>query len=83
MTTTNPTEPVYVEGPRTIIATNNAGDVAVFAAGLRYADRSLVPEICVNQLHADCPITAAEARQIARAMMAAADIVDRMTEGEA
>ncbi len=52
-------------------------DVAIFTAGFQHGDGTITREICVNQLHAGIPITPAQARQIARALMAAADAIER------
>jgi hypothetical protein len=43
------------------------GDVAVWLDALQRADGTVEPEICVNQLHGDDPITSSQAKQIARA----------------
>jgi hypothetical protein len=51
--------------------------VAVWAGGLQHADGTLEPEICVNELHSDHPITAAQGRQIVRALINAADAIER------
>jgi hypothetical protein len=55
-----------------------AGAIEVFVAGLRRTDGSIDPEIVVHQLHADEPLkSAATARQPARALIDAADEIDR------
>jgi hypothetical protein len=58
-----------------------AEPIQVYIAGAQTPDGSLEPiEIVVHQLHADEPIMgAATARQLARALMAAADDFDRIT----
>lgn len=58
------------------------GDVAVFVAGFQHADGSCARQIVVGQLHTDEPITASQARQVARALMSAADAVERWNEAE-
>ena len=53
---------------------------SAFVAGTQYADGSIAPEVVVHELHADEPIkSSATARQLARALMAAADDFDRLT----
>ncbi len=59
---------------------NQDDDIEVYVAGLQRPDGVVEREIVVHQLHADYPITAGQARQLARALMAAADELDRMTE---
>ena len=66
----------YFETPRSVVPIRGE-EVAVFTAGSQHADGRITREICVNQLHPDNPITVAQARQIARALMAAADAVER------
>jgi hypothetical protein len=54
--------------------------ICVYVAGMQYAAGSIAPEIVVHELHADEPIkSSATARQLARALMAAADDFDRLT----
>ncbi|MCB0935748.1 MAG: hypothetical protein KDB55_07025 [Mycobacterium sp.] len=71
----------YFETPRIVIPIKDE-DVVVFTAGFQHDNGSTTREICVNQLHPDNPITVAQARQIARALMAAADAVERWGLGE-
>ena len=66
----------YFETPHILIPVSGGG-VAVFTAGFQQHDGSTRREVCVNQLHPDTPLTVSQARQIARALMAAADAVER------
>jgi len=54
----------------------------VFISGIQRVDDTGERGICCNQLHADDPITSAQARQLARLLISAADALDRGTEGE-
>lgn len=67
---------------RRIIVPITACDVAVWTAGFQHADGRITREVCVSQLHQEAPITPQQARQIARALMASADAVDRWQIGE-
>ena len=52
----------------------------MYVAVLQRVDRSIEPEIVVHQLHADEPIkSAAAARQLALALIEAADELDSLT----
>lgn len=67
----------FVQGPRAIIDTDRSGDVVVWWGGLQRPDGTVTYEVCVSQLHPDKPLTVAEARQVARAVMNAADAAER------
>ena len=54
----------------------------MFVSGIQRVDGTGECGICCNQLHADDPITSAQARQLARLLIRAADALDRGTEGE-
>jgi hypothetical protein len=75
----------YFEGLHRIVERRGpdrgAKPIHVYIAGAQTPDGRLEPiEIVVHQLHADEPImSAATARQLARALMAAADDFDRIT----
>jgi hypothetical protein len=76
----------YFEGPqREVEWPPSAGDrpgkaIQVFVAGIQYADGRIDPDLVVHQLHSDYPLKdAGAARQLARAIMAAADEFDRLT----
>jgi hypothetical protein len=51
----------------------------VYIAGTQKLDGTVKRGIVVHQLHADDPMTPQQARQLARALIAAADDVDRWT----
>jgi hypothetical protein len=54
--------------------------IQVFVAGIQHADGRIDPELVVHQLHSDYPIKdSGAARQLARAIIAAADDFDRLT----
>ena len=65
----------YFHGPRAIIPTPTV-DVAVWWGGIQRPDGSIEREVCVSELHPDKSLPVGEARQIARAMMSAADSVE-------
>jgi hypothetical protein len=73
----------YFEGPDRVVehrVGRAAEPVHVYIAGLQYVDGPLSREIVVHHLRADDAIrNSAIARQLARAIMAAADDFDRMT----
>ena len=70
----------YWEAPRRVIDRVGRDDVDVYVAVLQRVDRSIEPEIVVHQLHADEPIkSAAAARQLALALIEAADELDSLT----
>lgn len=71
----------YFEGKRHHV---ERGDrpVVVYIDGIQRCDGTVDCGVVVHELRFDDPITAAQARQIARALIAAADVVDRMTEEE-
>lgn len=52
-------------------------DIEVYVHGTQTADGEVTRHISVDQLHADNPITAVQARGLARALIAAADEVER------
>ena len=54
----------------------------VYVDGIQRGDGTVEGDVVVHELRCDDPITPAQARQIARALVAAADIVDRMAEAE-
>jgi hypothetical protein len=45
---------------------------------VQYADGRVRTEITIHQLHGDYPFAAAQAREVARALIAAADEVDEL-----
>jgi hypothetical protein len=49
----------------------------VYIAGTQELDGTVEREIVVHQLHADDPIMPQQARQLASALVAAADEIDR------
>jgi hypothetical protein len=54
--------------------------IQVFVAGIQYADGRIDPKFVVHQLHSNYLLKdAGAARQLARAIMAAADEFDRLT----
>ena len=57
-------------------------NVYVCIAGVQRPDGRVERHIIVDELGARDPLTAAEARQLARALIAAADDVDRLAGGE-
>ena len=69
----------HVGAPANTQKTGEAGS-KISRCGVRHAvfDGSLRPEINVHPPHADDPIAAEQARQLARALIAAADEVDRL-----
>lgn len=71
----------YFEGSSWIIERDN-DDIEVKIRGLQHADRHVDREIAVGPLHPDIPISAAQARQLARALIAAADELERMDEAD-
>ena len=73
----------YFECRRRIIARRDPddelADIEVYVAGMQRTDGSADPEICVHQLHGNMPIqSVATARELARALMQAADEYDRL-----
>jgi hypothetical protein len=67
---------------RTVPADDDARDqpwnraITVRGQGVQYANGRIRPEIQVDQLHADYPISVRQARQLAAALVAAADEVE-------
>ncbi|MBZ4622562.1 hypothetical protein [Mycobacterium avium] len=53
-------------------------DIDVYVHGTQATDGTVTRHISVHQLHADNPVTAAQARQLARTLVAAADEADMM-----
>ncbi|RAU99468.1 hypothetical protein DQP56_10640 [Mycolicibacter senuensis] len=51
-------------------------DVCVYTGGLQHDDGTYSWEVVAGNLHADHPLTAAQARQIGEALIAAADELD-------
>ncbi|BBY36310.1 hypothetical protein MMAN_04440 [Mycobacterium mantenii] len=58
-------------------------DIEVYVHGTQATDGTVTRHISVHQLHADNPVTAAQARQLARTLMAAADEADMMADHDA
>jgi hypothetical protein len=54
-------------------------DVSVNVGGIQYADAGLRFEITVHQLHGDVPIGPAQACQLARALIAAAEEINDLS----
>jgi hypothetical protein len=50
--------------------------IAVMVGGIQHPSGRVQPEVTISQLHQDDPITAAQARQLARVLIAAADEVE-------
>jgi hypothetical protein len=48
--------------------------------GIQHADGRVERQIAVSPLHEDHPLTIEQARQFARALIAAADEIDQMSE---
>ena len=71
----------YFQGPRAIVPTRH-GDVTVWWGGLQRPDGSLEFEICVSELHSDKSLSVAAARQVVRAMMQAADEIERWSASD-
>jgi hypothetical protein len=73
----------YFEGAHRVVDRRDdlpsSQDVLVYIAGTQALDGTVEREIVVHQLHADEPITPQQARQLARALVAAADDIDRWT----
>jgi len=69
----------YFETVRAVIPCTH-GDVAVYVCGIQHADGTVPPEIVVKQMDEGAPVTAAQARQIARALIAAADAADELSD---
>jgi hypothetical protein len=71
----------YFEGEHRVVDRRedlpSSQDVLVYIAGTQALDGTVEREIVVHQLHADHPITPQQARQVARALVAAADDIDR------
>jgi hypothetical protein len=58
---------------------HNREPIEVYFARMQFPDGSIKPEIVVHQSHADDPIhSTATARQLARAIMEAADEMDKL-----
>jgi hypothetical protein len=55
-------------------------DVMVRLQGIQHADGRVERQIAVSPLHEDHPLTIEQARQFARALIAAADEIDQMSE---
>ncbi|MDO2354655.1 hypothetical protein [Mycobacterium avium] len=76
MTTTNAVDH-HFHGPHRVIDRHddpyNAPDVEVYIRGWQRLDGSVEREIVVHDLHADHALTVSHARQLARALIAAAD----------
>jgi hypothetical protein len=65
-----------------IRATGHGAWIEVYVHGTQDADGTVTRRISVHQLHADNPITAAQARQLAHALAAAeAEQMDRYEIG--
>lgn len=66
----------YFEGRRWTIDRRDdvpsSEDIEVYVAGVQELDGTVKREVVVNKLHADFPITAAQALQLGRTLIAAA-----------
>ena len=70
----------YFATPSTVIECSQVNTVEVFAAGWQLANGAVNGlEVVVTELHHDHPITAAQARQIASALIAAADAAENLS----
>jgi hypothetical protein len=73
----------YFEGSRWVVDRRvdraRSEDIEVYVAGTQEPDGTVVRDIVVHQLHSDDPIMPRQARQLARALIAAADEIDRWT----
>jgi hypothetical protein len=71
----------YFEGSRQVVDRRKdlrgSQDILVYIAGTQELDGTVEREIVVHQLHADDPIMPQQARQLASALVAAADEIDR------
>jgi hypothetical protein len=70
----------YFEGSRWVVDRRedlpSSRDIDVYIAGIQAPDGTIEREVVVNQCHADDPMTPRQARQLARALIAAVAEVD-------
>ncbi len=73
----------YFEGRRWVVDRRDdrasSEEIEVYVAGTQAPDVTVAREVVVHELHADDAITPTQARQLARALIAAADEVDELT----
>jgi hypothetical protein len=80
LNTSTPTR--YFEAAHAHVPVAHGDVVQIFIAGFQHADSTVTPQVVVHQLHSDDPITSTQARHIARALMNAADVIDRRTDND-
>lgn len=67
-------------GTERIVNGQYTGDIMVRIEGTQHADGRVERRVLVDKTSADCPLTAAEARRLGCAIIAAADEVERQTD---
>ena len=70
----------YIETLRALIPCDH-GDVAVYACGVQHADGTVSPVVVVSNLDECHPATAGQAREIAAALLRAADAAENLSAG--